>query len=210
MAYCSQCGFLLASSVLFCSHCGAPAPTGQAASRTCTVYTGENHAVLLIGLNACDEQTASDLIGDICGYRQEDSLTITRSCPALVAVNLSQTQAMYLAQSLTEYGMVCAVYTKRGCLPLKARLASVFDSNGDFLGRTSQSLSYISELNRVLPVRRIEPDAEPIPFSIPRQAPRPPVRRHQLKRQAPRATFQPLRQERSFSGPDGDKNEKSR
>lgn len=190
MAYCAYCGALLPNDARFCSSCGAAVTqetTVASASPTIatTVYTGDGYAVMLVGTGTCSLSAAADLISDTCGYTDAEAMNLAANAPTLIARSLNQSQAAYLAQCLTEYGMEAAIYDRNGNQTFVSDVSSVFDNSGSLLTRVASVLGLIGIGNRITgAIRRITLPSRPPVYTLPKPMPKPPVRRHTIVRQS--------------------------
>ena len=177
MSYCAYCGALLSVDARFCSSCGAAvtqetAETSVSPTIATTVYTGDGYAVMLVGTGSCSLSVVANLISDICGYTDAEAMNLATNAPTLIARSLNQSQAAYLAQCLTEYGMEAAIYD-----------SSVFDSSGSLLTKVAGALGLIGIGNRIAgAIRRITLPSRPPVYTLPKPMPKPPVRRHSIER----------------------------
>ena len=189
MAYCASCGALLPTDACFCSSCGAAVTQETVAASVSpaiatTVYTGEGYAVMLVGTGSCSLSTAADLISDTCGYTDAEAMNLAANAPTLIAQSLNQSQAAYLAQCLTEYGMEAAIYDRNGNQTFVSDVSSVFDNSGSFLTNVATALGLIGIGNRITgAIRKLTLPSQPPVYRMPKLAPKPPVRRHVIARQ---------------------------
>ena len=189
MAYCAYCGALLPNDARFCSSCGAAVTqetTVASASPTVatTVYTGDGYAVMLVGTGSCSLSAAADLISDTCGYTDAEAMNLAANAPTLIARSLNQSQAAYLAQCLTEYGMEAAIYDRNSNQTFVSDVSSVFDNSGSFLTKVATALGLIGIGNRITgAIRKLTLPSQPPVYRMPKPAPKPPVRRHVIARQ---------------------------
>lgn len=189
MAFCPQCGRAAGAGACFCTECGAALSASAQPAASEIVYTattplGDN-SVMLLSLGSCAQAAAADLLEDVCGYSEEEAREIVRNIPITVAQNLTETQASYLAQAMTEYGMQVTVYDGKGYKQVKTGLPSLFSSNGSFLAKAAAVLGLIGVGNRISRrlIRRWEPPfrVKPLLFTLPGLV-RPPLQRRQILR----------------------------
>ena len=189
MSYCAYCGALLSVDARFCSSCGAAVTQETSAASVnptiaTTVYTGDGYAVMLVGTGSCSLSVAANLISDICGYTDAEAMNLATNAPTLIARSLNQSQAAYLAQCLTEYGMEAAIYDRNGNQTFVSDVSSVFDSSGSLLTKVAGALGLIGIGNRIAgAIRRITLPSRPPVYTLPKPVPKPPVRRHSIARQ---------------------------
>ena len=205
MSYCPYCGAALMEGARFCSACGAAVaqaavPTVQTAVNpvsalpSASVYSGEGYAVMLVDCGSCPAANVADLISDTCGYTDADAMRLATNPPTLIAQCLNESQAAYLAQSLTEYGAQAAVYDRLGNKTLLSDVDSVFDGAGSFLSKVASAFGLIGIGNRITnAIRRLTLPARPTIYTLPRPAPKPPVRRHTIRHPAPMPSLTPRR-----------------
>lgn len=212
MAFCSQCGAAVTANMRFCPSCGCQLAGETALSTQVSeeAYTSAvqpleygDFKVVLISSGACGTADALALLEDILGYTSAKARSILRAVPTEVAQNLTLTQAQYIAQALTEYGMEVSVTNAAGNyvdVSDTAR-ASVFDTAGNFIPAVASALALLGVANRIDRIRRWSPDGPPPPpfrLGFRRPAPRmhfrrpaPPVKaapRPPMSRPAPRPT----------------------
>ena len=188
MSYCAYCGALLSVDARFCSSCGAAVTQETSAASVnptiaTTVYTGDGYAVMLVGTGSCSLSVVANLISDICGYTDAEAMNLATNAPTLIARSLNQSQAAYLAQCLTEYGMEAAIYDRNGNQTFVSDVSSVFDSSGSLLTKVAGALSLIGIGNRIAgAIRRLTLPSRPPVYTLPKPMPKPPVRRHSIER----------------------------
>lgn len=206
MSYCEYCGALLSVDARFCSSCGAAVTQETSAASVnptiaTTVYTGDGYAVILVGTGSCSLSVAANLISDICGYTDAEAMNLATNAPTLIARSLNQSQAAYLAQCLTEYGMEAAIYDRNGNQTFVSDVSSVFDSSGSLLAKVAGILGMIGGGNRITgAIRRLIFPVRPTVYALQHTVPKPPVRRHDIHRiQAPHQS-RPLQQNSLSTG----------
>ena len=156
MSYCPYCGAALMEGARFCSACGGNVIQVSAVTQTIVnpvtttlpstaLYSGEGYGVMLVDCGACAVSTAADLISDTCGYTDADAMRLASNAPTWIAQNLTENQAAYLAQCLTEYGAQAAIYDRFGNKTLLSDVDSVFDGAGSSFSWTETTLSNYSE-----------------------------------------------------------------
>lgn len=189
MSYCAYCGALLSVDARFCSSCGAAVTQETAAASASptvatAVYTGDGYAVMLVGTGSCSLSAAANLISDTCGYTDAEAMNLAANAPTLIARSLNQSQAAYLAQCLTEYGMETAIYDRDGNQTFVSDASSVFASSGSFLTKVATALGLIGIGNRITgAIRKLTLPSQPPVYRMPKPAPKPTVRRHVIARQ---------------------------
>ena len=203
MSYCPYCGAALMEGARFCSACGGNVIQASAVTQTIVnpvtttlpstaLYSGEGYSVMLVDCGACAVSTLADLISDTCGYTDADAMRLASNAPTWIAQNLTESQASYLAQCLTEYGAQAAIYDRLGNKTLLSDVDSVFDGAGSFLSKVASAFGLIGIGNRITQaIRRLTLPARPVVYTMPRPAPRPPVRRHAIQHPAPMPRVKP-------------------
>ena len=169
MPFCSQCGASVTEEMSFCPGCGTRlAIAGEAAAEMIDFaaevtslapqYTGEavncldsgDYKVVLVGRGTCSAVAAAEFIEDLLGYSSVQARRLLHMAPAEAACGLTLTQARYIAQALTEYGMEAAVTDGLGgTLNLPKARTSVFDSYGNLLPAVAVALAVLTGANRV-------------------------------------------------------------
>lgn len=191
MAFCAFCGAQLTANARFCASCGAavtqePLSASVNSTISTTVYTGDGYAVMLVDTGSCALSAAANLISDTCGYTDAEAVNIVSSAPTWIAQSLNKSQAAYLAQCLTEYGMEAAIYDRNGNQAFISDVSSVFDNSGSLLTKVASALGLIGIGNRITgAIRRLTLPSRPPVYALRQPAPRPPVRRHTIVRQTP-------------------------
>lgn len=167
MAFCAYCGTLIPDGSKFCSSCGAPVTAATVAQPVYQpVYQSvvtqpvvaqpvinpvisSGLSVMLVSTGSCPRSAADDLISDICGYSDYEADQIIANTPITIAQELTESQATYLAQALSEYGMEVSVYDQYGYRTIQPQTASVFSSTGSLLTKVAAVLGAISIRNRI-------------------------------------------------------------
>ncbi len=156
MSYCSYCGTAIDSSMKYCPSCGAPLTASTASLQTYTAVTepaaDADYAVVLVSRGTCAESTARDVLEDLLGYSSTDAKAILAAAPTEAAMNLTQVQAKYIAQALTEYGMQVSVWDGGNYVELdndETAKSSIFDNAGSFLAGAAAVLGTITVANQV-------------------------------------------------------------
>ena len=114
-----------------------------------TISSIEGLNVMLLSIGSCTPAAAANLLQDACGYTLAQAQQIIACTPIAVAQNLTEIQASYLSQALTEYGMEVSVYDRNGYRTLGGLLSTVFDTAGSFLGKVASVLGLIGVKNRI-------------------------------------------------------------
>ena len=187
MMYCAYCSSPLPEGSRYCPSCGAPAPREAASPvpSAALVYTGEGLAVMLLGPGSCPPSAVPGVLSDLCGYTEAEALVLAGCVPTLIARGLTETQAAYLAQCLTEYGMETAIYDRTGSLAFPSGVDTVFDRDGSLLGKVAGALGLIGIGNRITgAIRRLVLPERPAVYTLPRQVPPRPVRHHAIRRES--------------------------
>lgn len=167
MANCQYCDQKLTETDRFCPYCGAPVPSDVFSSDTsdpasantnaqqASVDTSGDYSVTLVSLGTCAQAAAIDLLEDTVGYTESQARELVASVPTEAAVNLSRTQAQYIAQAMTEYGMQVSIQCAGEDVDLSSDAeSSVFDSAGNFLGGVLRTLGVLTAANRLTSFRR--------------------------------------------------------
>ncbi len=207
MAYCPNCGSQVVAGARFCSYCGSQVASSYEAYSHATqqpstpVYTGTGYGVMLVSLDRCRHQTAADLLSDVCGYTDAEAMNLLAYIPTFVAQSLSKDQAVYLAQTLTEYGMQAAIYDRNGNCTLNSDVGSVFDAAGSLIAKVAGLFGLIGIGNRITrAIRRFTLPQPPRVYTHPRPVPPPPPRRQVIHHPAP-GIPRPALRPAGFHGP---------
>lgn len=139
------------------------------------VDTGD-YKIILLGRGTCRINDAAELLEDILGYSAVQAKGLIRVAPAEIACSLSLTQAQYIAQALTEYGMQVSVANEAGTYIDLDHFAtsSVFDIQGNFLPAVAGVLALLGAANRVHHVAHWRRGPVPPLFSLRYRRPAPP------------------------------------
>ncbi len=167
MANCQYCDQKLTETDRFCPYCGAPVPSDAFSAETAdtdsadtsaqqaAVDTSGDYSVTLVSLGTCAEAAAVDLLEDTVGYTESQAKELVAAVPTEAAVNLSRTQAQYIAQAMTEYGMQVSIQCAGEDVDLGSDAeSSVFDSAGNFLSGVLRTLGALTAANRLTTFRR--------------------------------------------------------
>lgn len=147
MSHCPNCGAEAGIGARFCTYCGTQLSAAPGASYA-TAAQGD-YSVMLLSPGTCTAAAAAELVSDACGYTDAEAAELVRNAPITVARNLSETQAAYLAQALSEYGMEVSVYDKDGYREVETGCETVYDKRGGFLGTAAAVLGMIGIGNRI-------------------------------------------------------------
>lgn len=167
MANCQYCGQMIQVTDRFCSYCGAPIPadafstgttetsSADTTAQQAAVDTSGDYSVVLVSLGTCAQAAAIDLLEDTMGYAESQARELVSAVPTDAAVNLSRTQAQYIAQAMTEYGMQVSVQCAGEYVDLGSDASSsVFDSAGNFLSGVLKTLGVLTAANRLTSFRK--------------------------------------------------------
>lgn len=183
MAFCSQCGSSVTEDMSFCPSCGARLAAQSTAVAVSDGYAagsyadGGEYSVVLLGRGTCRITDASELLEDILGYSSTEARRLLHAAPAEAAQGLTLTQAQYIAQAFTEYGLqVCVANAQGTYIDLnRFATASIFDRQGNFLPAVAGTLAMLTAANRVLRIAAWRPmDTPPPPFRLGFRRPAPP------------------------------------
>ena len=146
--YCPNCGTLIGEGVNFCPNCGAQL---KAVVQPTVVATSavEGNMVMVTSLGTCSQVTAAALFQQVCGYSAEEAALLAVNVPITVARKLTDSQARYLAQAFTEYGMEVSVYDRNGWRDLESETTSVWDKAGMLIAGVASALGLLNVNNRI-------------------------------------------------------------
>ena len=155
--FCSNCGAQVADGANFCPNCGAQlnavaattVPTVATAATPIPTAAVAGDTVMLVSLGSCAPDNAACLLQQTCGYGADEALLIAQSAPCAVARGLTDAQARYLAQALSEYGMEISVYNQNGWLSFESASTSVWDKAGALIAAAASALGLIGLKNRI-------------------------------------------------------------
>ncbi|MBO4298802.1 MAG: zinc ribbon domain-containing protein, partial [Clostridia bacterium] len=101
MAYCTNCGTMIAVGVNFCPNCGQPVTAVTAATAG---SLRSDYQVVLLSRGTCTKSLAVDILSDVLGYTDAEATQIINNVPMATAIDLTAVQAQYIAQAMSEYG----------------------------------------------------------------------------------------------------------
>ena len=154
MKYCPNCGKLIADSANFCQYCGADVANVLISEEPDDLDTG--YRVVVFSRGSCTAKTAREVLADLLGYTLSTAKELLDECPVEVADELSELQALTIAQALAEYGMeVTVVDESDSYIDLSPyATSSLFDAQGVLLANALATLSTLTAANRVHRYRR--------------------------------------------------------
>ena len=183
MRYCPYCGSSVANEANYCPNCGAALTDGV---KKVMGVTGEpvdldsGYRIVLFSRGTCSLKTAKEVICDLLGYTPATASDLLDNMPIEVADELTELQAVTIAQALSEYGMEVTIVDeddKYVDFTDKAK-SSVFNSNGTLIASALAALATLSAANRVHRYRRYKkPSLLQLLFRPRYVIPRPPVHR---------------------------------
>ena len=159
MKYCSYCGSSVNNNANYCPNCGGALSGGT--KDVMTVY-GEpvdldtGYRIILFSRGTCSLKTAREVLCDLLGYTTSTSDDLLSNMPIEVADELTELQAITIAQALSEYGMEVTIVDENDQyvdFNDKAK-SSVFDSTGSLIASAVAALATLSAANRVHRYRR--------------------------------------------------------
>ena len=158
MKYCTYCGSAMEDEANYCPNCGGEAY--DAGAEKPVVAEPEDldvgYRVVLFSRGSCSLKTTKEVLCDLLGYTTATVEDLLDNMPVEVADELTELQAVTIAQVLAEYGMEITIVDENNNyvdLSSKAK-TSVFDSSGSMLDSTLRTLATLSALNRVHRYRR--------------------------------------------------------
>ena len=158
--YCKNCGAEVTGGN-FCSYCGT-ALTGTTASisllnkAVSTANSTDQYNLVLVSCGSCNKTMAGDLLEDIFGYTDAESTNLISMAPVVVGERLTASEAMTVAQMLTEYGIQVSVTNQNDQyvdLTSKAT-TSIFDNAGNLLTGAAAIIGALTVNNRIRSYRR--------------------------------------------------------
>ena len=159
MKYCPYCGSSVANSANFCPNCGGALSENR---KTVTDVNGEpvdldvGYRVVLFSRGSCSLKNAREVLCDLLGYTSTTASDLLENMPIEVADELTELQAVTIAQALSEYGMEVTIVDENDqYVDFTDRAKrSVFDSGGDLIASAVAALATLSAVNRVHRYRR--------------------------------------------------------
>ncbi|MBR4461681.1 MAG: zinc ribbon domain-containing protein [Erysipelotrichaceae bacterium] len=158
MKYCTYCGSAMEDNANYCPNCGGEAYDAGAeqplAAEPEDLDVG--YRIVLFSRGTCSLKTTKEVLCDLLGYTTSTVEDLLENMPVEVADELTELQAVTIAQVLAEYGMEITIVDENNNyvdLSSKAK-TSVFDSSGSMLDSTLRTLATLSALNRVHRYRR--------------------------------------------------------
>lgn len=202
MSYCPNCGSLIQSPSNYCPNCGFCLTSASAAGTVqkeepASAVSGTardllpRYDVVLVRLGSCSKTACAELIQDMLGCSSTLTESMLRQLPVLLAANLTESQAMTIAQAFCEYGADMTVYTPDGAVDLAGKAVTpVFDDDSAFTAAAAATLATLTAANCVRQVIRWDrPDLYDHIFRTEYRRPAPP--RHMRRRLDPPASPRP-------------------
>ncbi len=158
MKYCTYCGSAMEDEANYCPNCGGEA-YDAGAERPAAPEPEDldiGYRIVLFSRGSCSLKTTKEVLCDLLGYSTATVEDLLDNMPVEVADELTELQAVTIAQVLAEYGMEITIVDENDQyvdLSHKAQI-SVFDSRGMMLESALQTLATLSALNRVHRYRR--------------------------------------------------------
>ena len=150
MKYCPNCGSAVADSANYCPNCGRKI-------NVLTVYDEEpadldsGYRVVLFSRGTCTLKTTKEVLCDLLGYSTSTVTDLLDNAPVEIADELTELQAVTIAQALAEYGMDVTIVDENDRYVDFTDKAndSVFDSTGELIAAALAVFSGLSAANRV-------------------------------------------------------------
>ncbi|MBQ6559307.1 MAG: zinc ribbon domain-containing protein [Erysipelotrichaceae bacterium] len=158
MKYCTYCGSAMEDDANYCPNCGGEA-YDAGAERPITEEPDDldvGYRIVLFSRGTCSLKTTKEVLCDLLGYTTATVEDLLENMPVEIADELTELQAVTIAQVLAEYGMEITIvdeYNNYVDLSYKAQ-TSVFDDSGRMLDSALRTLATLSALNRVHRYRR--------------------------------------------------------
>lgn len=198
MKYCSYCGSSVANNANFCPNCGGALTDG---TKTVTSVYGEpvdldtGYRIVLFSRGTCSLKNAKEVLCDLLGYTPATASDLLDNMPIEVADELTELQAVTIAQALAEYGMeVTTVDENDQYVDFTNKATkSVFDSTGALITSAIAALATLSAANRVHRYRRYKkPSLLQLLFRPRYAVPAPPIhrRRNVIRQPEPRYKYE--------------------
>ena len=165
MPFCPNCGQQLNDGMRFCPNCGTPVTAAaqpviaQPVVAQPVIAQPAGYQLVLVSLGDCTKTATRDLLEEILGYTVTEARKLSDNVPIPVADSLTDQQALYLAQMMTEYGLTVAVIDPYGhfvdLTPYATK--SVFSQQGTLYANVLALLGTLNTVNKVtsfLPIVR--------------------------------------------------------
>ena len=158
MKYCTYCGSAMEDDANYCPNCGGEA-YDAGAERPVTEEPEDldvGYRIVLFSRGTCSLKTTKEVLCDLLGYTTATVEDLLENRPVEIADELTELQAVTIAQVLAEYGMEITIVDENNNyvdLSYKAQ-SSVFDNSGRMLDSALRTLATLSALNRVHRYRR--------------------------------------------------------
>ena len=140
MNYCPKCGTSVSSTARYCSNCGCSlSSSGSVTSLADLVSEPEDrddgYRVILFSRGTCTLKNTKEVLSDLLGYTSSTVSDLLENVPVEIADELTELQAVTIAQALAEYGMeITIVDESNNYVDFSDKATdSVFDSSGSLI-----------------------------------------------------------------------------
>ena len=130
----------------------------------------EDISIIMMSTGVCKTADARDILEDILGYTEIESKELVFAAPTIIARQLTELQALYIAQALIEYGMELMVMnTESGEFlnPDKFAAIFVFDHWGNYVPEALRVFMTLSDNNRCHQIEKINHPEPKIQLYVP-------------------------------------------
>ncbi len=158
--FCPNCGKEIIQIVNFCPFCGysLQESPSTAVSLTSSSVSSGTYGLVLVSCGTCSESVTADLLEDIFGYSDSYAKNLIREAPVEIGQKMSESEASYVAQVFSEYGIEVSVINENDeYIDLsKNSVSSIFNSDGSLIAAAAAVIGALSVANRVTSYRRFK------------------------------------------------------
>ncbi len=158
--FCPNCGKEIIQIVNFCPFCGysLQESPSTAVSLTSSSVSSGTYGLVLVSCGTCSESVTADLLEDIFGYSDSYAKNLIREAPVEIGQKMSESEASYVAQVFSEYGIEVSVINENDeYIDLsKNAVSSIFNSDGSLIAAAAAMIGALSVANRVTSYRRFK------------------------------------------------------
>ena len=210
MNYCPKCGTSVSSTARYCSNCGCALSSSEPVAYLADLADepadrDDGYRVILFSRGTCSLKNTREVLSDLLGYTSSTVSDLLDNAPVEIADELTEIQAVTIAQALAEYGMeVTIVDEDNRYIDFSDKATdSVFDSAGSLIASALGVFAGLTAANRVHRYRKYKRPSllsllfkpkykKSPPVHVRRKISRDPepVRRIEVRREAPKKPVQ--------------------
>ena len=151
MKYCAYCGASVADDARYCSNCGAALTDELSSSLSEPADRNVGYRIILVSRGTCSNKQAREVLCDLLGYNTATAKDLLNNVPLEIADELTELQAVTIAQALCEYGMNVTIVDEddRYVNMNDKATSSIFDNTGALIASAAAALATLNAANRV-------------------------------------------------------------